>query len=104
MSKLKCGTLPLSLEIGRYTDVDIEDRTCTVCNSNDVEDEEHFLLKCPKLEDLRDFHLQKMKVDDNVPGKNNIERMKFMLNSANLKDFCIMLIRSYARGEERATV
>ena len=91
VSRFKCGTLPLSIETGRYTDVDIEDRVCKVCNSNAIEDEEHFLLACTKLEDTRKFHLDRMKVDEKVPSKNNIERMKFMISREVLKDFCIML-------------
>ena len=83
--------MPLSLEIGRYNDVDVEDRICTICNTNAVEDEEHIILVCSNLEELRKKHLKKMEIDKNVPSKNNVERMKFMLKHQNLKNFGIML-------------
>ena len=39
----------LAIETGRHAKPKIakEERTCRYCNLDDVEDEEHFLLKCP---------------------------------------------------------
>ena len=81
----------MSLETGRYTDVEIEDRVCKICNTNAVEDEEHFILVCSELEEVRKRHLQMMQVDEHIPSKNNIERMKYMLSHDNLKNVGIML-------------
>ena len=67
-------------------------RTVVSCNlSRKHRSKEHFLLVCTELEETRMAHMDIMKVDDNVPSKNNIERMKFLLNSTNLKNFCLML-------------
>ena len=38
------------MEIGRFTNVDREDRLCTVCNEIKVEDEYHFLFSCAPLQ------------------------------------------------------
>ena len=43
----------LSKETGRFDAVAREDRTCSKCNLNDVEDEYHFISKCPYYNDLR---------------------------------------------------
>ena len=37
----------LRIETGRFNAVARENRTCSKCNFNDVEDEYHFILKCP---------------------------------------------------------
>ena len=45
-AQLRAGILPLNVEIGRYRDVQLSDRLCTICNNNEVEDELHFLIHC----------------------------------------------------------
>jgi hypothetical protein len=45
----------LHIETGRYTRpiTPVENRICSNCNSKSVEDEIHFLMYCPKFENLR---------------------------------------------------
>ena len=56
-AQFRSGILPLALETGRYKNVkdeqsgkyrktNVEERTCSICNSGCVEDECHFLLHC----------------------------------------------------------
>ena len=47
-SKLRCGSLPLEVEHGRFSrpKVPLEQRMCKFCNCNLVEDEIHFLTVC----------------------------------------------------------
>ena len=47
LAQLRCGILPLRIEPGRYVGEKPEERQCTLCNSNCIEDETHFLLECP---------------------------------------------------------
>jgi hypothetical protein len=47
------GILPLHIETGRYQNKSLEDRTCEVCNTNVIEDEVHFVCKCPIYDHLR---------------------------------------------------
>ena len=54
MTKLKCGILPIQVEMDRFNDTKRELRTCKMCNNNEVEDEKHVLLKCSALRDVRD--------------------------------------------------
>ncbi len=46
ISQLRLGILPLRIETGRYSNLAVNDRKCLLCNSNEVEDEEHFLFSC----------------------------------------------------------
>ncbi len=45
-SMLRCGTAPLRIETGRYERLPFEQRVCEVCDSDNVEDEMHFLISC----------------------------------------------------------
>ena len=49
---LKIGSLDLEIQRGRYNNVPRDQRLCKLCH-NEVEDEYHFLLKCPLYDELR---------------------------------------------------
>ncbi len=42
-AKLFCGILPLGIETGRYHNKRLK---CELCQSNEIEDEIHFIYKC----------------------------------------------------------
>ena len=52
----KIGSLDLEIQVGRYTNIPREQRLCKLCKA-DIEDEYHFLLKCPLFNDLRSTYL-----------------------------------------------
>ena len=62
-AKFRCGILPLSLEVGRYRGISIENRICPLCK-NGIETELHFLFDC-NVSDRGDF-LQRTNIDSNV--------------------------------------
>lgn len=47
LAKLHLSSHKLNIEIGRHNNVPRQDRKCTLCNLNDIEDEFHVVLKCP---------------------------------------------------------
>ena len=51
--KLRCGTLPIQVELGRYRSVPRDERLCQYCNTREVEDEFHLLFKCPLYKEER---------------------------------------------------
>ena len=53
-AQLRAGILPLNIETGRYKNVELSERLCTLCDDNLVEDEVHFLCCCRFYSDLRD--------------------------------------------------
>ena len=59
IAKLRSGTLPLAIETGRYTNVPLENRICTLCDNNIIEDEIHFMCVCEKLQDIRYSYFSK---------------------------------------------
>ena len=55
LAKLKLGVLQIHMETGRYKNTPRDQRCCIICNINgEVEDEIHFLLKCPQYKNIRD--------------------------------------------------
>ena len=57
LAKFRCGTLPLEIELGRFSKpkTPLSDRICKHCNTNNIEDEVHFLTICNLYADLRDY-------------------------------------------------
>ena len=53
MAQFRFGTLPLNIETGRFRNQPVQDRLCTLCEFNEIEDECHFLFKCSLYSDLR---------------------------------------------------
>ena len=53
-AQFRAGILPLQVEVGRYRNIPLEERLCTLCDEHDVEDEFHLLLKCSRYRNLRD--------------------------------------------------
>jgi hypothetical protein len=54
IARLRMSNLPLRSECGRLDQLPRSQRTCTLCNTNSVEDEYH-LLTCPAYEHIRDL-------------------------------------------------
>ena len=52
-AQFRAGILPLQVEVGRYRDVPLSERLCTLCDTDLVEDEFHLLCVCTKYSDLR---------------------------------------------------
>ncbi len=66
LSRLRCGTLPLAIETGRYSKPKkpLEERLCTLCHLNAIESEVHFLIDCPLYDDLRTILVTTFKNND----------------------------------------
>ena len=59
LAQFRLSAHKLAIETGRYNGknryVPPEDRLCQSCNGQKMEDEQHFLLGCPKYEPLREM-------------------------------------------------
>ncbi len=79
LSQLRYGILPLRVETGRFVGEKHNDRICTLCDSNVVEDQIHFLFYCK----LYDNHRK----DLNAKAKNIIDGWD---NLSDVEKLCIM--------------
>ena len=46
-------------EVGRYNKIERNERKCRLCSLDDVEDEYHFILVCPRFNDLRQIYIRR---------------------------------------------
>ncbi len=53
IAQLRLGILPIHLEIGRFRGTQLDDRICQLCDTQEVEDEIHFVCICNLYNDLR---------------------------------------------------
>ena len=51
--KLRTLNIKIPIETGRYEGIPRNRRLCSLCNSNEIADELHFLLKCEFFKDIR---------------------------------------------------
>ena len=58
-AQLRSGTLPIEIDSGRYRGITKEQRLCPMCNTGEIENELHCLLKCPVLQDIRKTYIQR---------------------------------------------
>ena len=53
LAQTRLGILPLHIETGRYNNTPFDNRKCTICNTDVLEDEFHFIMSCPNYINLR---------------------------------------------------
>ena len=53
LAKMRTGTFPINIELGRYRNIPIENRLCETCDQKHIENETHFLLNCDAYNNLR---------------------------------------------------
>ena len=85
MSKIRLGVLPIRLETGRYERPKLvaEQRFCQQCTLNLPENEIHFILECPSTSLIRDKLFKEVN-DPDFPSLNNLEKLKYLLNSSEM--------------------
>ena len=76
IAKFRCGILQLHIETGRFNQVKVEDRICSMCDDNMVEDEFHFLCQCDYYSSERKA-LYEFAISKNASFANLTEEEKF---------------------------
>ena len=95
LTMLRGGTAELQVEVGRWRGLKREERKCTECDSGEVEDVKHFLLRCKALRREREELMEKMKKV--VTGLDEVEEER---NVAWILDLACRN-ESIARGVEK---
>ena len=80
-SQFRYGILPLEIEVGRYRDVPLPNRTCQIC-SQEVEDEIHFLLVCNAYSDQRrKLYHKALEFDPLFSLKDELEQFSLLVSN-----------------------
>ncbi len=53
LAQIRFGILPLHIETGRFRSLNLEERTCKICYSQEIEDEFHFIISCNAYIEIR---------------------------------------------------
>ena len=59
MCKLKCVNHYMPIAAGRYSNIPIDERLCTICQLNEIGDEFHYLFKCTYFSSQRARYLMR---------------------------------------------
>lgn len=93
-AQLRIGVLPLRIETGRFTNIidqhtgllrkmNVDERTCNICNLNIVEDEYHFLLSCCKYNNERRILYELCKLSKpNFETLTQKEKLTYLMNTS----------------------
>ena len=79
LARARMGTLPISVETGRYRGIPRDERLCMMCDDRVVEDEPHLLLHCSKYDDLREMFYSKILNDTDHGQLSNHELLTLIL-------------------------
>ena len=59
LTKYRLCSHKLNIEYGRFIKKAKNERLCILCNQGDIEDEFHFILKCPKYDNIRKMYIKR---------------------------------------------
>lgn len=81
IARIRMGVFPLRIETGRWRGLPLEERLCTNCDMNEVENEKHFLCVCPRHTNLRQGLIRNINEihDDDAGLLDADELMKLLL-------------------------
>jgi len=81
--KLRLSAHRLRIETGRYTrpqKTPLDDRTCLVCGTSDIEDEKHFLLHCSKYDTERRTLFNRLSMFTSFMDLNENDQFIFLMS------------------------
>jgi hypothetical protein len=82
MTRFRISAHKLYIETGRYLGILRQDRICTRCSINEVEDEQHYLFTCPGMESNRKILYDTIeKCCINFKHLNNKNKLIWLLNT-----------------------
>ena len=79
----------MKIETGRYCSIPEAQRICENCDSNEVENEKHFIFYCSKHIDIRNDKLNRL-LDNDYDDVQNLKMIFSDLNRS--KDFATYLV------------
>ena len=82
MTRLRLSCHSLHIETGRHRGTQRQDRICTLCNINTVEDETHVLVNCPVYHDIRAENIHRTILTSNLC---DLDKAVKILKSADIK-------------------
>ena len=98
--RLLCSGHSLTIETGRRINIPRHERVCNLCNLGEVEDEVHFILKCPTLQQLRVNYIPPEYWS--MPGWNTV--LSLIINPVHLESLIKYCFYASKRREKLLSV
>ena len=83
ITKFRVSAHKLGIKTGRFDSINRDNRQCTKCNLLDIEDEYHFILKCPYYNDNRTLYIKPY-----FFTRSNVYKLTQLLGSTNTRTYC----------------
>ena len=101
LAKIRLSSHLLAIETGRHNGILRENRKCTFCDLNDIEDEYHFIIICPLYRDIRkdyipNYYVKKPSMDKFITllKCTSVKRLKnlatFVIKATKLRNLAII--------------
>lgn len=81
LTQLRLSSHPLNIEVLRGTVINPSERTCKICNLNQIEDEFHLVIECPEYNSLRDEVISKLSDFPQVMNLSNTNKAIWLLTN-----------------------
>ena len=106
LTKLRLSAHRLEIETGRYTrpKTTVENRTCAYCKHlghTEVEDEIHFLVRCPMYEEIRENLLPRQILQNN---SNDEQKFVDIMIDGEIKSTAKFIFQAFSEREIRLDV
>ena len=87
ITKFRCSDHQLDIERGRYRGILRIDRICKLCSNNAIENEEHFLVRCPFYDQLKGKHYltEFTEVDEFMEGLDPQKLAKYLIEAFGIR-------------------
>lgn len=79
-AQIRAGILGLHIETGRYVGTDEEDRICSLCDLNEIENEMHFVFYCPFYNFIRQRLFNKVDPKNEFVWLDDSEKLKHLFH------------------------
>ena len=93
-AQFRCGVLPLRVETGRYVGEAPDERLCTMCDAQAVEDETHFLTNCAMYQTIRETVFGDILDTQLYKDLSNAQRLTYLITNFNRK-VAKFIVRSF---------
>ncbi len=80
-AQFRCGILPLRIETGRYVGESPDERLCRFSDSQNVENEVHFLLNCSLYTDIRNECFSDQFNTEHFRNLSDTEQLGFIVHN-----------------------
>ena len=94
-AQLRAGILGLHIETGRYVGTAEDDRICTLCDIQGVENEMHFVFYCPFYDSIRQKLFSKVDPNNKFVWLDDAEKLKLLFH-LNIFAFSLFLEKAWA--------